>query len=196
MKPLTRSEKRAEWTSRALCLGCDIYYWFDDTEGHFETAKQVCAQCPVKDECLADAQYVEDGRSHTGCYGVYGGLTPVERWRIRNNLPEETEEEREQRLTVLREQLHHYQEMWRTRPPTVEEIEDAHHLTASLREGESCKQQLHDVTYDSLSPVVTETFKGWSLYFKCLPCYRIARNKSSHTHYHKKQQKKKEEAGR
>lgn len=42
-------------------------------------AKEICARCPVKAECLAIARRAEDGRATMSRYGIYGGLTAAER---------------------------------------------------------------------------------------------------------------------
>lgn len=42
-------------------------------------AKEICARCPVKAECLAIARRAEDGRATMSRYGIYGGLTATER---------------------------------------------------------------------------------------------------------------------
>jgi WhiB family transcriptional regulator, redox-sensing transcriptional regulator len=42
-------------------------------------AKQVCAVCPVREECLAHAQ--QNGETD----GIWGGLTPAERRQARHN---------------------------------------------------------------------------------------------------------------
>lgn len=66
------------WRDRAACLGLDPELFFpvsDVGPGAVQTAaaKAVCARCPVRAECLADA--LDAGND----YGVWGGLTEDER---------------------------------------------------------------------------------------------------------------------
>lgn len=46
----------------------------------YETAKRICAPCPVKAECLALALKIESDSYKR--YGCWGGLTPEERDKI------------------------------------------------------------------------------------------------------------------
>lgn len=43
-----------------------------------DAAKRICQPCPVRDQCLRYA--LESGEP----YGVWGGLTPIERFRVRS----------------------------------------------------------------------------------------------------------------
>lgn len=67
-----------EWTRDALCLQFDPEMWFpgktDWTLGR--KAKQVCAACPVTTECLIYGMHDP--------HGIYGGLTAMQRRRLRN----------------------------------------------------------------------------------------------------------------
>jgi WhiB family transcriptional regulator, redox-sensing transcriptional regulator len=73
------------WWDHAACQGRDVEFFF--APGHNPGVKQVCASCPVRRECLADAlesekaDYIAVGR----LYGVRGGLLPVERIRMLRN---------------------------------------------------------------------------------------------------------------
>jgi WhiB family redox-sensing transcriptional regulator len=71
------------WTERAACAGRDLSTFY--LEGRLPKvlkalwtakAKRVCADCPVRSSCLAEAMRVE-----LQCYryGIWGGLTPEER---------------------------------------------------------------------------------------------------------------------
>lgn len=85
------------WTDEALCLRYphDIFFpniidddgveWWDDgtiweaygdTSSFYDEARTICVQCPARDECL-DHALAEKER-----YGMWGGLTPIERRRI------------------------------------------------------------------------------------------------------------------
>jgi WhiB family redox-sensing transcriptional regulator len=75
-----------DWPRRAACREADPDL-FHDRENESEPARErrekrakaVCARCPVRAECLADA---EDTRE---AYGIRGGLTEAERRAIRRN---------------------------------------------------------------------------------------------------------------
>ena len=45
-------------------------------------AKEICAQCPVKAECLAIAMRAEAGKAAMRRHGIYGGLTAAERGHL------------------------------------------------------------------------------------------------------------------
>lgn len=67
-----------EWRSNAACLGMDLSLFFSDGAGQVARvaaakAKVICAGCPVRRACLADAYAVFDD-----C-GVRGGMTGRER---------------------------------------------------------------------------------------------------------------------
>jgi WhiB family redox-sensing transcriptional regulator len=70
---------RQDWFDDAKCAGQDVHLWFSEVantihakQAIFE-AKQVCSSCRVRTECL-DWANENDER-----YGIWGGLTPVER---------------------------------------------------------------------------------------------------------------------
>lgn len=68
-----------DWRQRAACAAPDVDpEWFFPEPGHTANlARQVCARCPVKAPCLADALAWSDE------HGIRGGLTPRERRRLR-----------------------------------------------------------------------------------------------------------------
>ena len=71
-----------KWRDYALCAQTDPEVFFpankansDEYNGYNNyDARKVCAECPVKGECLADALMTGDVE-----YGMRGGLTPRER---------------------------------------------------------------------------------------------------------------------
>jgi len=77
---------RPEWMLDAACRadGVDVDWFFVDPRHDPATArlaKQVCAKCPVKGQCL---EYALAGVSSSFYdYGCWGGTTPSERDRIR-----------------------------------------------------------------------------------------------------------------
>jgi WhiB family redox-sensing transcriptional regulator len=66
------------WRLRASCRGLDPALFFpEDEEGQgAERAQQVCATCPVREQCLQTALVTKEA------YGVWGGTTPRDRRRI------------------------------------------------------------------------------------------------------------------
>ncbi len=75
-----RLYKPEPWTVSAACASVDAELFFPEYgEGAAELvrdAKRVCAGCPARTECLTSA--LERGEEH----GVWGGLTPVERYDL------------------------------------------------------------------------------------------------------------------
>ena len=69
-----------DWMIAAACLGRpDLFFAPDNSETRSErrrreaAAKSVCARCPVRNDCLADALAAEER------FGIWGGLTERER---------------------------------------------------------------------------------------------------------------------
>lgn len=74
------AEHHWQWQEHAECqnLGTDRFFHPAGERGEErsvrdEAAKEVCAQCPVRTECLRHALRVREP------YGVWGGLTEEER---------------------------------------------------------------------------------------------------------------------
>src|SRR5699024_6652962 len=75
-----------DWVEEALCAQVDPEVFFPSTKGgnaaqdiQFNTARNICKQCPVVTLCLEAAMKFEEGTTHYSRYGMFGGLTPVER---------------------------------------------------------------------------------------------------------------------
>lgn len=66
------------WQTDALCLQFDPDLFFPDkgNPAQGQRARQVCAACPVRADCLTYGMADQ--------HGIYGGLTPLERQRLRN----------------------------------------------------------------------------------------------------------------
>ena len=85
----------AHWRDQAACKGEPVQVFFptdicthpaENRQTHlcnqcrrartddYILAKSICAECPVRSECLEHALYSEDGN-----HGVWGGTTPRER---------------------------------------------------------------------------------------------------------------------
>ena len=74
------------WREAAACLDMTDVGFFPGPEdlGGVSRAKAVCASCPVAGECLSFA--IETRQPD----GIWGGLTPKERARVRRHWIEET----------------------------------------------------------------------------------------------------------
>ena len=66
---------RDGWQDEAACVHFDQRMWFD---GDNSMAKQICAHCPVSDDCLAFILDLEPNALQYR-HGVFGGMTPEER---------------------------------------------------------------------------------------------------------------------
>lgn len=72
-----------DWRGLASCRNRDpeVFYpigdvWTVEQTGRAEVAKRICADCPVRWECLNDA--IKRGDT----WAILGGLTPAERREI------------------------------------------------------------------------------------------------------------------
>lgn len=65
------------WRADAACRGVDPNVFFPLADEEAGSAKAICATCPVRDDCLDYALATRQGD------GVWGGLTEVERRRLR-----------------------------------------------------------------------------------------------------------------
>ena len=68
------------WAARARCADEDPEIFFPPGDDPATEARQICSQCPVRDECLA---YALDAGEQ---YGIWGGLDPAERRALRRRL--------------------------------------------------------------------------------------------------------------
>ena len=68
------------WWDHAACSGKPTEWWF--TERTYRKARQICQICPVRQACLDDAMTIEAHTEHSGRWGLWGGLTPTERWEL------------------------------------------------------------------------------------------------------------------
>ena len=68
-----------EWRVHSACLDAPVELFFSDEPDDIAAAKAVCAVCPVRDECLADAYEAADHMALDEVEGVWGGLTKEER---------------------------------------------------------------------------------------------------------------------
>ncbi|NKN51415.1 WhiB family transcriptional regulator [Clostridioides difficile] len=66
-----------EWHYNALCAQTDPEAFFPEKGGSTREAKRICESCEVRQECLEYA-LANDER-----FGIWGGLSEMERRRLR-----------------------------------------------------------------------------------------------------------------
>lgn len=68
-----------DWVSEAECRKYPMEWFYDYGRNKLKIrrAKWVCSQCPVKDICLQENVTIP--------FGIFGGLTWLERWRYLGN---------------------------------------------------------------------------------------------------------------
>ncbi|SEC02537.1 Transcription factor WhiB [Streptomyces misionensis] len=76
------------WVKLAFCRVEDPEVFFPPSQNiaGLNRARAICEQCPVAEQCLADALAAEGGKSADSRYGVYAGTTPKERARLYHRL--------------------------------------------------------------------------------------------------------------
>lgn len=76
--------KRDHWREDALCLDTPTHIFFPVGRGtgeeRWDAAKAICRGCKVKKQCLNLVIKLEE---HDDRWGVFGGLSPMERRVIR-----------------------------------------------------------------------------------------------------------------
>lgn len=75
-----RSDTTRTWAGQALCAGADPELFFPSGDDPAVEARRICAACAVSSQCLAYAVTAEEP------FGVWGGLDPRERQRLRRQL--------------------------------------------------------------------------------------------------------------
>ena len=75
----TRSVLREPWMSDALCAETAPEMFFPETGQSPAAARKLCAACDVRERCL------EYALSNNLQDGIYGGLSPKERARLRRS---------------------------------------------------------------------------------------------------------------
>lgn len=78
---------RLEWFDVAACRGIrDLDVFYPSKGRRYFAAKRICRRCPVRDDCGAYVDRVEAGAGYAKeLEGVWGGETPLERWRRRSS---------------------------------------------------------------------------------------------------------------
>jgi WhiB family redox-sensing transcriptional regulator len=68
----------------AACRDMNQAIFYPDGTGAYiyMEAKAICEPCPVRDACLEMAMRVEAGRELGYRHGMFGGLSPRQRWNL------------------------------------------------------------------------------------------------------------------
>ena len=74
---LFKSDDDVSWQHKALCSQTDPEAFFPEKGGSTRDAKQVCARCEVREQCLQWAI------KHDERFGIWGGLNERERRRYK-----------------------------------------------------------------------------------------------------------------
>lgn len=83
-----RGGARPSWQSDAACA--EVPELFEGRRAHSQRARQVCADCPVRRECLRDALEWEtaSGTRAASTVGTRAGMTAMERSALYRAMPE------------------------------------------------------------------------------------------------------------
>lgn len=97
---------RGGWLPLALCRGVDpeLFYPVSEKPQKSETAKAVCARCPVCAPCRADVLATEARGIPDAIHGVCGGLSAAERRELHPRVVAARSRERAVRLGHAAEQ--------------------------------------------------------------------------------------------
>lgn len=72
-----------KWRAQAKCRDVSPRVFFPTFGQTYDDARAICAACPVQSECLEWAMGLERGCGLAERHGMYGGLTPTERYKFR-----------------------------------------------------------------------------------------------------------------
>jgi WhiB family transcriptional regulator, redox-sensing transcriptional regulator len=79
----------ARWREQAACRGTDLDVFYPERGQTAGSARQVCAQCPVRQPCLDYAL------SNRITHGIWGGLTERERRPLQSRWVQEARRDRD-----------------------------------------------------------------------------------------------------
>jgi len=85
---VTGAPRSTDWHNDAACreVGLEMFFDMDQLSAQAAQAKAICADCPVRAQCLEWAlsfDYIDDE------YGIFGGTGPAERRRLRRQRRQE-----------------------------------------------------------------------------------------------------------
>jgi len=84
----------ARWRELAACCGTDLDLFYPERGQSAGPARQVCAQCPVRQPCL---DYALSNRIASG---IWGGLTERERRPLQSLLVQDSRRERDRAIVA------------------------------------------------------------------------------------------------
>ena len=84
------------WQDSSLCSQTNPEAFFIEKGGSYEPARGICARCVVRSNCLEKAMADEGDINASLRFGMFGGLTPQERYALylEQKDSEEAEEEK------------------------------------------------------------------------------------------------------
>lgn len=73
-----------DWWEQAVCARVDPEVWFPASRriAELNRAKELCADCPVRAQCLDEAMRAEGAAGASNRSGVFGGQSPTARRRL------------------------------------------------------------------------------------------------------------------
>jgi len=71
----------SDWRQHAACLGQPVDRFFPEDPNQYRNGVRLCEGCVVKGACLDEALQVPASIDR---FGVFGGMTPPERRRLRS----------------------------------------------------------------------------------------------------------------
>lgn len=74
-----------DWQDLALCAQVDPELFFPQLNDRGAQAKEICAKCEVRLQCLQLAMTAE-AKFNTKRYGIFGGLSPRDRKQLAKGL--------------------------------------------------------------------------------------------------------------
>jgi WhiB family redox-sensing transcriptional regulator len=84
----------ADWRYQAACRGADLQVFFPGRGEPAGPARQICAECPVRQPCLDYAL------RHAITHGIWGGLTERDRRPLRVHYTAAARRERDQAIAA------------------------------------------------------------------------------------------------
>ncbi|MFH8752985.1 WhiB family transcriptional regulator [Streptomyces rimosus] len=68
-----------DWMDEALCAQADPDIFHPSTNGSYNAARKICADCPVRTQCETHADRLEGGTGRESRHGLWAGHAPPAR---------------------------------------------------------------------------------------------------------------------